>query len=168
MQAMTNLDPYIPLEQYQVDVRCFGLFIALQLYSQTAKMSLDTRQHLEQDPWGIKESSGYINNAVNSSPRSKATRVSYTQSEYQIMVAFIKSNLQLFLRIISSDIHNKEVSLSATEFNTLRILFKIQSPEGRPMDNMQRPKSANSNSKQGSKPLSTFTPFFNAALGGAQ
>lgn len=84
------------------------------------------------------------------------------------MVAFIKSNLQLFLRIISSDIHNKEVSLSATEFNTLRILFKIQSPEGRPMDNMQRPKSANSNLKLGSKPLSTFTPFFNASLGGAQ
>lgn len=129
-------------------------------------MSLDTRQHLEQDPWGIKESSGYINNAVNSSPRSKATRVSYTQSEYQIMVAFIKSNLQLFLRIISSDIHNKEVSLSATEFNTLRILFKVQSAEGRPLDNMSRPKSANSNSKPGNKPLSTFTTFFQSSHGG--
>jgi hypothetical protein len=26
-------DPNVSLQQYQVDVRCFGLFIALQLYS---------------------------------------------------------------------------------------------------------------------------------------
>jgi len=26
---------------------------------------------------------------------------------------------------VSTDIHNKEVQLSATEFNTLRILFKV-------------------------------------------
>jgi|TARA_B110001450_G_scaffold248932_1_gene265689 hypothetical protein len=71
-----------------------------------------------------------MNNAVNSSPRSKATRASQIQSEYQIMVAFVKSNLKLFLRLVSSDIHNKEVSLSATEFNTLRILFKVVGSDG--------------------------------------
>ena len=59
------------------------------------------------------------------------------------MVAFIKSNLKLFLRLVSSDIHNKEVSLSATEFNTLRILFKVTGPDGRSLENLQgRPKSA--------------------------
>ena len=93
---------------------------------------------MEKDIWGSNQI-----NSVNSSPRSKATRVSYAQSEYQIMVSFIKMNLPLFLRLISSDIHNKEVSLSATEFNTLRILFKITGPDGRSFESMNaRPKSA--------------------------
>jgi len=89
--------------------------------------------------------------------------MSYAQSEYQIMVAFIKSNLQLFLRLISSDIHNKEVSLSATEFNTLRILFRVVDRDGRPIETSGRPKSATSSkvSQTGSiKPLSSFAPFF--------
>jgi len=46
-------DKDVPLAQYQVDVRCFGLFIALQLYSQSAKMS--SSQNFEKDPWGMKE-----------------------------------------------------------------------------------------------------------------
>ena len=97
-------------------------------------MNNDARQNLEKDPWGTKETSGYMGNSVNSSPRSKATRVSYAQSEYQIMVAFIKSNLKLFLRLVSTDIHNKEVSLSATEFNTLRILFKVIGSDGKAIE----------------------------------
>jgi hypothetical protein len=97
-------------------------------------MSNDSRQNLEKDPWGIKETSSYINNSVNSSPRSKATRVSYTQSEYSLIVGFVKSNLKLLLRLVSADIHNKEVSLSATEFNTLRVLFKIYSVDGKLID----------------------------------
>ena len=108
------------------------MFIALQLYSYSAKMNSDARANLEKDPWGSKEI-----NSVNSSPRSKATRVSYSQSEYQIMVSFIKMNMPLFLRLISSDIHNKEVSLSATEFNTLRILFKIVGPDGKSIENVK-------------------------------
>lgn len=93
----------------------------------------------------MKESSGYMNNSVSSSPRSKATRVSYSQSEYHLMVGFVKQNLKLFLRLISSDIHNKEVSLSATEFNTLRILFKVQSSEGKSLES--RPTSASSSNR---------------------
>ena len=58
------------------------------------------------------------------------------------MVAFVKSNLKLFLRLVSSDIHNKEVSLSATEFNTLRILFKMVGPDGNSIDSSSRPQSA--------------------------
>ena len=83
--------PDEPLDSYQVDVRCFGLFIALQLYSsQTSKMNSDARQNLEKDPWGIKENTTYMNNSVNSSPSSKATRVSYTHSEYSLIVGLIK------------------------------------------------------------------------------
>lgn len=108
-------------------------------------MTAETRQNLEKDPWGIKESSGYMNNSVSSSPRSKATRASHTQSDYQLIVAFIKSNLKLFLRLVSTDIHNKEVSLSATEFNTLRVLFRVQGSDGRSLDSLDRPKSAASN-----------------------
>ena len=72
--------------------------------------------------------------------------------------------MPLFLRLISSDIHNKEVSLSATEFNTLRILFKIVGPDGKQIENIKtRPNSATSTSKnsQGCKPLSAFANFFN-------
>jgi len=77
------------------------------------------------------------------------------------MVSFIKMNLPLFLRLISSDIHNKEVSLSATEFNTLRILFKVQGSDGRSFENLSRPRSGTSNSKSNSsKPLSSFTTFY--------
>jgi hypothetical protein len=45
-------------------------------------MTSDARQNLEKDPWGIKESSGLMTSSVTSSPRSKATRMSYAQSEY--------------------------------------------------------------------------------------
>lgn len=141
-KSFTQSEVDAPLHNYQVDVRCFGLFIALQLYSQTSKMTNDARANLEKDPWGMKESSSYMNNSVSSSPRSKATRVSYSQSEYHLMVGFVKQNMKLFLRLISSDIHNKEVSLSATEFNTLRILFKVQSVDGKSMES--RPTSASS------------------------
>ena len=63
---------------------------------------MNSSSNLEKDPWGIKE----MNNSINSSPRSKATRVSYTQSEYSLIVGFIKQNLQLLLRLISTEIHN--------------------------------------------------------------
>ena len=91
----------------------------------------DSRQNLEKDPWGIKESTSY-GSSVNSSPRTKATRSSYIQSEYSLIVAFVKQNLKLLLRLISTDIHNKEVQLSATEFNTLKILFRVRGQQEKP------------------------------------
>jgi len=39
---------------------------------------------------------------------------------------FVKSNLKLFLRLVSTDIHSNEVQLTANEFNSLRILFKVR------------------------------------------
>ena len=128
-------------------------------------MTFDARQNLEKDPWGTKD----YGNSVSSSPRSKATRVSYAQSEYSIMVAFVKNNLPLFLRLVSSDIHNKEVQLSGTEFNTLRVLFKLQGTDGRQRE-FARPGSASSSGVQPIKPLTSVAPFFfmpNNAKGGA-
>jgi hypothetical protein len=40
-------------------------------------------------------------------------------------MSFIKSNLKLMLRLVSTDIHNNEVSLTANEFNSLRVVFRI-------------------------------------------
>jgi hypothetical protein len=75
------------------------------------------------------------------SPRTKATKINYTSSENQIIQHFIKSNLKLFLRLIASDINKAEnAQLNATEFNALRVVFKVKN--------------------QGSKPLSQHTPFF--------
>jgi len=39
---------------------------------------------------------------------------------------FVKNNLKLLLRLVSTDIHNSEVSLTANEFNSLRVLFKFR------------------------------------------
>ncbi len=110
-----------------MDVRCFAIFIILQLFAQTAKYSSETRNNLVKDSWpGMKESSS----SAIASPRSKATKINYTSSEYQIITHFVKTNLRLILRLVSSDIHNSEVSLSATEFNTLRVLFRVDQSSG--------------------------------------
>lgn len=133
-------------------------------------MNTDSRQNLEKDPWGIKEGS-YMGNSVNSSPRSKATRVSYTQSEYSLIVGFVKQNLKLMLRLVSTDIHNKEVSLSATEFNTLRVLFRVHSVDGRIIDPGSRPRSGTSSHRSSTtKSLSSFAPFYQSqsAVSGGQ
>ena len=41
-------------EDYMADVRCFSLFIALQLFVAT-KSANDAMQNLAKDSWGIKE-----------------------------------------------------------------------------------------------------------------
>ena len=46
-------------------------------------------------------------------------------SRFNIMSSFIKSNLKLILRLVSTDIHNTEVSLTANEFNSLRVAFRL-------------------------------------------
>ena len=46
--------------------------------------------------------------------------------EYQFILSYIKSNLKLFLRIVSSDIYNTETIINANEFNTLKFLFTIE------------------------------------------
>ena len=64
--------------------------------------------------------------ALSASPRSKVAKMNSVQNNYQIILHFVKTNLKLFLRLVSTDIHNDEVSLTANEFNSLRVLFKIK------------------------------------------
>ena len=80
---------------------------------------------LGQDSWGVKDNSA--NMALGASPRSKVAKMTNMHNNYQIILHFVKTNLKLFLRLVSTDIHNDEVSLTANEFNSLRILFKVKS-----------------------------------------
>lgn len=57
---------------------------------------------------------------------------------------FIKNNLKLFLRLVSTDIHNTEVCLTANEFNSLRVIFKPQPIQGTAL----------------SRSLASLTPFY--------
>ena len=103
-----------------VDVRYFGLFFALQSFSQRTKISLIIDK-TEKNP-------NYMASPL-SSPRGKTAnnhRLSSQGMEYQFIVNYIKSNLKLFLRIVASDIHNTETTINANEFNTLKFLFTIE------------------------------------------
>ena len=103
-----------------VDVRYFGLFFALQSFSQRTKISLIVDK-TEKNP-------NYFTSPL-SSPRGKSSnnyRLASQGMEYQFILNYIKSNLKLFLRIVASDIHNTETTINANEFNTLKFLFSIE------------------------------------------
>jgi len=68
-----------PIGEYQVDVRCFAIFIALQLYASTAA-SEKSSTFLEKDSWGVKENSSLISQGA--SPRSKVAKLNTNQSKY--------------------------------------------------------------------------------------
>ena len=103
-----------------VDVRYFGLFFALQSFSQRTKVSLVIDNKTEKNP-------NFFASPL-SSPRGKTGghRLGMQGMEYQFILNFIKSNLKLFLRIVASDIHNTETTISANEFNTLKFLFTTE------------------------------------------
>ena len=73
--AMPNKDA--PLSDYQVDVRCFALFIAIQMYSAQSKYASESRSNLTNATWGIKENHGTAS-SQGASPRSKYTKINYT------------------------------------------------------------------------------------------
>ena len=103
-----------------VDVRYFGLFFALQSFSQRTKISLIVDK-TEKNP-------NFFSSPL-SSPRGKSSnnyRLGSQGMEYQFILNYIKSNLKLFLRIVASDIHNTETTINANEFNTLKFLFTIE------------------------------------------
>ena len=104
-----------------VDVRYFGLFFALQSFSQRAKRSFIIDNKTEKNP-------NYFASPL-SSPRGKSSgahRIGIQGTEYSYILNYIKSNLKLFLRIIASDIHNTETTISANELNTLKFLFTTE------------------------------------------
>jgi TBCC domain-containing protein 1 len=127
-----------PLQEMQVDVRCFAIFIAMQLYSQHSRDN-ETSKIEAQDGWGQKADMP----AHMSSPRQKA-KSQQQSSKFAMIMHFIKNNLKLFLRLVSTDIHNSEVSLTANEFNSLRVLFKPHQIQGTTL----------------SRSLASLTPFF--------
>ena len=103
-----------------VDVRYFGLFFALQSFSQRTKISLIVDK-TEKNP-------NYFVSPL-SSPRGKSSnnyRLASQGLEYKFIYNYVKSNLKLFLRIVASDIHNSETTINANEFNTLKFLFTIE------------------------------------------
>ena len=66
-----------------------------------------------------------LNSPLNS-PRGKTSiRSSTNNMENSIIINFVKTNLKLFLKLISSDLHNAETTLKSTEFNTLKFLLKV-------------------------------------------
>ncbi len=153
-------------DENSVDVRCFALFMGLQLFSQQAKFSTELRSNYASTPWpnsspggsgssSSEERRAGIHSSPLSSPRSKATKVNYSLSEYQIILHFVKNSLRLFLRLISSDsgsglsrttkpamddfmkgnstnlsqttvLPMTEPLINAKEFDALRVLFRVQ------------------------------------------
>ena len=131
-----------------VDVRFFGLFFVLQTYAQRMKTSLNIDK-------GDK-SPTYFSSPL-SSPRGKSSNSFRNQNaglEYQIYVNFIKTNLNLILRIIASDIHNTETTLNVNEFNILKFLF-MTDDEGNKHNN-----NINNNTNVKKNTLSSYTHFF--------
>lgn len=136
-----------------VDVRYFGLFFALQAFSQRTKISLNLDKN-DKSPFSYHS----LTNPL-SSPRGKTATSARGQTpglEYQFIVSFIKTNLKLFLRIIASDIHNTETSLNASEFNTLKFLFKVYDVNTNTMESLH---NLNPNKKGGAQ-LCNYAYFF--------
>lgn len=113
-----------------VDVKQFCLYLVLQLYSTTTtRLSLENASSLSS-----KFNSEYpgINNLGSSfpspgtSPRTKAVRgFLFTQSASDIQLAyqFIKSNLKLLLKVISTDLNDPNPMIISSDFNFLNLIF---------------------------------------------
>lgn len=88
------------------------------------------------------------------SPRTKAvSRSSYASSELAIFTSFLKTQLKLLLKLVSSDINKAEdAQLNAKEFNILRILLKPVAVDSKKHPLFDKPLP--------DKPLSAFAPFF--------
>ena len=98
----------------------------IQLFIQTAHDFSVTHNNYTNTAYPGAKGSG-PGSSVIASPRSKATKVSYTSSGSSIILHFVKANLRLILKLISSEIHKKDgITLNKNELNTLRILTRIE------------------------------------------
>mmetsp|Transcript_7435 Transcript_7435/g.8415 ORF Transcript_7435/g.8415 Transcript_7435/m.8415 type:complete len:203 (-) Transcript_7435:709-1317(-) len=108
-----------------VDVRCFALFMFIQLFITSTNGYTVAHNNYTNTAWPGSQGSG--GGSAIASPRSKATKVAYTSSESSIILHFVKTNLRLVLKLISSEIHKKEaISLNKNEVDTLRILIRLE------------------------------------------
>jgi hypothetical protein len=98
----------------------------IQLFIHTAKDYTVTHNNYTNTAWpGARGNSNSASSAI-ASPRSKATKVNYTSSSSSIILHFVKTNLRMLLKLISSEIHKKdEIKLSKSEVDTLRILMRV-------------------------------------------
>lgn len=162
-----------------VDVRYFGLFIALQCYSQKNKINIiDT---LDKNAYSSNTNSNTIISNYNSnpiynsnnftsplsSPRGKQNSLRNSNNtqynEISNMINFVKNNIKLFLRLAATDIHNSETQLNSGEFNTLNFFFRIDDNislfnNNVISSNINTSKSLNNLQKTG---LAALAPFFN-------
>ena len=84
------------------------------------------------------------------SPRSKATKVQYALSKHELIVQFVKSNLKLFLSLLSEDNQSPEnIALTVNEINALRVLFSVLKSDGTPA--------------KANVPISSYAPFYVAS-----
>lgn len=99
----------------------------IQLFSHTIKDYTVKHSNFTTTPWpGAPGSGSHSSGSAIASPRSKATKVNYTSSESNIILHFVKTNLKLILKVISSEMHKKEgIKINKNEFDTLRILMRI-------------------------------------------
>jgi len=70
----------VALADYQVDVRCFAVFIALQLFATSTASEKGARSILGQESWGAKDNSASI--ALGASPRSKVSKMTNMHNNY--------------------------------------------------------------------------------------
>lgn len=112
-----------------IDIKPFAIFLILQLYSTaTTRISLENASSLtskfNSDGPGFSASGTFPSPA--SSPRSKAVRgflFSQPASDYQMSHQFVKSNLKLLMKAVTSDLLASDIALTAAEFNNLGFLF---------------------------------------------
>jgi hypothetical protein len=123
MKRKNNEDP-ASIEN--VDVRCFALFMLIQLFCHSIKDYTVQHNNYTNTAWpGVKGNGSNSGASAIASPRSKATKIAYTSSESSIIIHFIKTNLRLILKLISSEIHKKEdIKLNKNEVDTLRIIMR--------------------------------------------
>ena len=109
------------------DIRCFAIFLGIQVYANSLKGNTDSRKQMSDTPWPS-QSHGTPKLAGNlSSPRSKTTKIQYITSEFQLIKNFIQNNIKYILTIMSPDSTNPDTAqLNSNEINCLRILFSIQ------------------------------------------
>ena len=100
----------------------------MQLFIHAAKDYTVTHSNYTATPWpGVQGGTTSSGGREIASPRSKATKVSYTSSESSIIFNFVKTNLKTILKLVSSEIHKKdEIKLNKNELDTLRVIFRIE------------------------------------------
>eukprot|EP00743_Colponemidia_sp_Colp-15_P002590 GILK01002806.1.p1 GENE.GILK01002806.1~~GILK01002806.1.p1 ORF type:complete len:549 (+),score=31.95 GILK01002806.1:41-1687(+) len=120
--------------QQSFDVRAFSIFILLQTYSLQKHSVPAVDKHQFDATWPSTSTERVASVAPNaSSPHSSPStsplnsprsRVQFRSGEESHRLAFVRQNMRVLLRLVSSSPANEEVSLTAEEFDVLGILVR--------------------------------------------